>query len=118
MGYRLTGEDSTVDATLTSVFPYAHWTPREDLDLWGMLGAGSGKARLKDEAGTARTAIEMRMAALGWRKELGVAGDAMWALKGDGFAVEMESDAAEGLSATEAEAQRLRLVVEGAAACR
>ena len=56
------------------------------------------------------------MAALGWRKGLSAAGDVTWALKGDGFAVEMESDAAEGLSATEAEAQRLRLVVEGTAA--
>ena len=116
MGYRLTGEDGTVDATLTSVFPYGHWTPREDLGLWALLGAGRGKARLVDGAGTARTAIEMRMAALGWRKGLGAGGDVTWALKGDGFAVEMESDAVEGLPATEAGAQRLRLVVEGAAA--
>ena len=36
-------------------------------------------------------------------------------LKGDGFAVEMESDAAEGLPATKAKAQRLRLIVEGTA---
>ena len=117
MNYRLKGEDGAVDATLTSVFPYGHWAPREDLGVWAMLGAGRGKARLVDGAGTARTAIGMRMAALGWRKDLGGSGDDIaWALKGDGFAVEMESDAVEGLPATEAEARRLRLVVEGAAA--
>ena len=43
MGYRLTGEDGTVDATLTSVFPYGHWKPREDLGLWAMLGRGMGQ---------------------------------------------------------------------------
>ena len=113
MGYRLKGEDGEVDATMTSAFPYAHWTLREDLDLWAMLGAGSGEARLTDGAGTALTGIGMRMAALGWRRGLGDAGGVSWALKGDGFAVRMESDAVEGLRAVKAGAQRLRLAVEG-----
>ena len=115
MNYRLAGEQGLVDATLTSMFPYGHWTPVEGLGLWAMAGAGWGEAKLEDEAGRARTEIGMRMAATGWRKELGAAGDLSWALKGDGFAVEMESDAAEGLPATKAKAQRLRLIVEGTA---
>ena len=116
MSYRLKGRKGKVDAALTSVFPYAHWTPRDDVNLWAMLGAGSGEARLRDDAGTARPAIGMRMAALGWRKALGAAGDVAWALKGDGFAVEMESEAAGWLPAMEVESQRLRLAAEGAAA--
>ena len=63
----------------------------------------------------ARAGIEMGMAALGGREELGATGGVDWALKRDGFAVRMKSDAARGLSATAAGARRLRLLVEGSA---
>ena len=115
MGYRLAEEQADVEATLTSVFPYAHWKPAEGLGVWALAGAGWGEADLTDAAGSARTAIAMRMAALGGRKELGGAGGVSWALKGDGVAVGMESDAAAGLHATKPATQRLRLLVEGAA---
>ena len=122
MGYRLADERADVDAALTSVFPYAHWKPSDGLGVWAMAGAGWGEAMVKDEAGSARTAIEMRMAALGWRKELGGGdgdgdgdGDVSWALKGDGLAVEMESDEAARLHATKPAMQRLRLLMEAAA---
>ena len=29
-----------VDLTLTSVLPYAHWSPRPGLGVWGLFGAG------------------------------------------------------------------------------
>ena len=29
-----------VDITLTSILPYAHWSPRLGLGVWGLFGAG------------------------------------------------------------------------------
>ena len=118
MSYELPdGRGGEVDAALASVLPYGRWTPRADLGVWGMLGAGWGDAKLVDGFGAARTRIEMRMLALGWRKELRGAEDAEgaeWALKGDGFVMGMESDAAPMLPATRSKARRLRVAVEGA----
>ena len=62
-----TGE---VDLELTSVLPYAHFSPRSDLGVWGLLGAGWGSAGLKDEAGEVETDVKMRMAAAGLRQEV------------------------------------------------
>ena len=115
MDYTLAEGQGDVDATLTSVFPYGHWTPTPGVNLWAMMGTGQGAAKVVDEEGSARADIEMRMAALGGRKELGAAGDVDWALKGDGVAVRMKSDATRGLSAADAGTQRLRLLVEGSA---
>ena len=115
MGYRLAEERAAVEATLTGVFPYAHWQASAGVGVWALAGAGWGEAALTDAAGSAHTAIAMRMAALGGRKELGDEGGVAWALKGDGLAVEMESDEAAGLHATRPATQRLRLLVEGAA---
>ena len=114
MSYELPEGRGEVDAALTSVLPYGRWTPRADLSVWGMMGAGWGDAKLVDGFGAARTGIEMRMLALGWRKELRGAEGVEWALKGDGFVMGMASDAAPLLPATKSRAQRLRVAVEGA----
>ena len=56
----------------------------------------------------------MRLLALGWRKELGGVDEGVeWALKGDGFVVEMESEAARLLPGTKSGVRRLRVMVEG-----
>ena len=115
MDYTLAEGRGDVDAALTSVFPYGHWTPVPGVSLWALMGAGQGAAKVSDDAGEARADVGMRMAALGGRKELGATGGVDWALKGDGVAVRMESDAARGLSATAAGTRRLRLLVEGSA---
>ena len=39
----------TID--VTSVLPYAHWSPRLGLGVWGLFGAGRGDLDLRDEAG-------------------------------------------------------------------
>ena len=113
MSYELEGERGKVDATLTGVLPYGRWTPGGGLSVWGLAGMGWGDAELVDEVGAAHTGIEMRMLALGWRKELGDVEGVEWALKGDGFLVEMESEDARLLPGTKSGVQRLRMTVEG-----
>ena len=53
-----------VDITLTSVLPYAHWSPRPGLGVWDRFGAGWGGLKLRDEAGKVKTDLEI-MAAVG-----------------------------------------------------
>ena len=99
----------TVDARLTSVYPYLHWSPAEGLGLWGLVGAGRGSADLTETVGGRfSTDIAMRMAAVGARQEL----IGPLALRADAFAVRIESDAAVDLAGVTAVAQRVRVAPE------
>ena len=114
MSYERTDTRAEVEARLTSVLPYGRWTMGGGLSVWGLLGAGWGEVEWVDAAGAAHTGLGMRLVAMGWRKALGGMPGMQWALKGDGFAVEMDSDAVPLLPAVRARAQRLRLVLESA----
>ncbi len=99
----------TVDARLTSLYPYLHWSPVEGLGLWGLVGAGRGSADLTEAVGGRfSTDIAMRMAAVGARQEL----IGPLALRADAFAVRIESDAAVDLAGVTAVAQRVRVAPE------
>ena len=99
----------TVDARLTSLYPYLHWSPRQGLGLWGLVGAGRGSADLTEAVGGRfSTDIRMRMAALGARQEL----IGPLALKADMFTVRIDSDAAVDLAGVTAVAQRVRIAPE------
>ena len=102
-----------VDVTLTSVLPYAHWTPRPGLGVWGLLGAGWGDVDLTDEAGEVKTDLEMLMAAVGARQELLTWRRIELALKADAFLTELEAGSEDGLPTTAGDAQRVRLMLEG-----
>ena len=102
-----------VDVALTSVLPWAHFSPRAGLGVWGLLGAGWGSAELKDEAGEAEADVEMRMAAAGLRREVASWREIDVALKADVFLTELEADAGAGLPKTAGDAERLRLRLEG-----
>ncbi len=102
-----------LDLEMRSVLPYAHWKPRSDLGVWGMLGAGQGDAELKDEAGRAEADLTMRMAAGGLRREMAAWRGIDLAWKADAFLSELETDAAEGLPKASGDARRLRLRLEG-----
>ena len=105
-----TGE---VDVELTSVLPYAHWSPRPGRGLWGLVGADWGDAELQDEAGTVETDLEMLLAAVGVRQAVLTWRGVDLALKADAFLTELETDAKDGLPKTAGDAERLRLMLEG-----
>ena len=107
----VTKDDVTL--RLTSVLPYAHWTPRPGLGVWGLFGAGWGDAVVKDERGRVKTDLEMHMAAAGARQEVLTWRQIDVAVKTDAFLTELQTDAAGGLPQTAGDAQRVRLVLEG-----
>ena len=102
-----------VDVTLTSVLPYAHWSPRPGLGVWGLFGAGWGDLKLRDEAGKVKTDLEMLLGAVGARQEVLTWRRIDVALKADAFLTELEAGADDRLPKTAGDAQRLRLMVEG-----
>ena len=68
-------EKGDVESSLTSLLPYAKVALNDRLDLWGILGAGSGEVTLsRERAGVVvevlRTDIAMRMGAVGLRGEV------------------------------------------------
>ena len=109
------GTKGTIDTSLTSVYPYVHWSPRERLGVWGMVGVGKGKATLDDgDSDPVGTDLDMWMGAAGARNELARWLDLDWALKADAFHVRIESEAREDLlPAVGADAYRMRAALEG-----
>ena len=99
----------SVDARLTSLYSYLHWSPREGLGLWGTAGAGRGSADFEElaGAGSAPTWI-CAWARWGARQELVGA----LALKADAFSVRIQSADATELAGVTANAQRVRLAPE------
>ena len=93
---------------LTHLLPYAHWSPREDLDLWSLAGYGRGQL---DMAG-AQT-VGLRMAAAGLRWDLRSVrarsvGRIDLAARADAFAVSLRPK-----DEAPAAARRVRLALEG-----
>ena len=104
----------TVEAGVTSVQPYARWSPRPGLGVWGLAGGGWGTATLADlEAEGRETDLGLRLAAAGVRQELAATRGVSWAAKADAFAVGLSAAAADGLLAVDAGAQRVRALLEG-----
>ena len=124
-GYRLTSDvesafdRGTIESTLTSVYPYARLRLSEGVSVWGLAGYGTGELALteRSEANTNRytTDTTMRIGALGVRKTLvpaGETGGLELAAKSDVFWMRMTSDAVEGIREAEADASRLRFVLD------
>ena len=128
--YTLTGggDGGTVESSLTAVYPYARFSLSDKVDVWGLAGYGSGRLTLTqnpdtERAKTYRTDIGMRMVAVGARGEVisPEEPDGLTvALKSDAFWVRTTSDAVRGsdgnLGASEADVNRVRLLVEGSRA--
>ena len=100
----------TVDARLTSLYPYAQWSPRAGLSVWGLVGAGRGTAALSEDATRRRyeTGMGMAMTAAGVRQRL----TGVLAVKADAFEVRTDADEAEGLAGVVANVRRLRVASE------
>ena len=114
----------TVESSLTSVYPYARFGLGDGVDIWGLVGVGSGDLRLTVGEEEFWTDLSMRMGALGLRGEVvraEEAGDIELAVKADSMWVRTESDAARSstggnLEAASGDASRVRVALEGSRA--
>ena len=110
-------DEGELETELTSVYQYAHWSPRADLGLWGVLGYGFGKGGLElsdSEVTDLETDLEMWLSAVGLRNELLTLGSIDLALKADAFSIWMEAEAVEALlPSVQANSSRARLMLEG-----
>ena len=117
--YRIagTGGDGELENALTSIHPYLRYAVNERLDVWGVLGYGWGDVTLKPGPGvTMETGTTLVMGSFGGRGILLPAtehGGFELATRTDAMLTRMTSDADAVLDATDADAHRLRLVLEG-----
>ena len=106
--------EGEIELQTTTLLPYIHWTLCNGLDLWALAGTGSGEATLVDEFGRTTTDTSLRLAALGLRHELANGESLGWALKADAVTARLSADDAIGaIAATDANVDRLRMMVEG-----
>ena len=109
-----------LDNTLTSLHPYLRYAVTDRLDVWGVLGYGWGELTLEQETGTHyETDTTLVMGAVGGRGLLLAAaetGGFQLATRTDAMFTRTTSEAVVGLSSAEAEAHRLRVVLEGSRA--
>ena len=116
--YRLAeamGDDAgQVESALTGVYPYASLALGERIRVWGIAGIGSGDLTLARSSGeTLETDLSMRMGAAGVSGALlHGSGPTGLALNADALWVGMESDAIEGLVATQGDTTRARLTLD------
>ena len=123
-----TDDQGDVESRLTSLYPYARYSPSEQTDIWAMAGHGTGQFTLTEHADETRprdvateTDLSMRMAAIGARSEVlsaAESGGTVVAVRSDAFWVRMESEevvsARSGrMAAAAGDATRLRLVLQG-----
>ena len=110
--------DGSVEASLTAAIPYAALQASERLKLWGAAGYGTGEVTLKTAmGGSYKSDTAWSMAAAGLRGDLleaptegsgpalAVTSDALW--------TRTSSEKTRDLAASESDATRLRLGLEG-----
>ncbi len=114
-----------VESSLTTIHPYGRLRLGERIDVWALLGYGTGGLTLTPPGNGGagekiRTDIAMSMGAMGARGELlspGSTDGLALAIKSDLLWVRTESDAVPGngdrLEGSEADVSRLRLILAG-----
>ena len=111
------GDGDLDSSTLTSIHPYLRYAVNERVDVWSVLGYGWGDMTLEPgTGGTLETDTTLLMGAFGGRGILLPAPDNagfQLATRTDAMLTRTTSGAVAGLASTEAEAHRLRLVLEG-----
>ena len=114
----------TVESSLTSVYPYARFGLGDGVDIWGLVGVGSGDLKLTVGEEEFQTDLSMQMGALGLRGEVVPAeeeGDFGLAWKSDALWVRTESAASRSstggnLEAASGDVSRVRVALEGSRA--
>ena len=118
------GDDSgNLEQTLTSIHPYLRYAVNDRLDVWGLFGYGWGDLTLEKGTGTTyETDTTLAMGAFGGRGILlpaGETGGFELATRTDAMLTRTSSDAVQtadgNMASADAEAHRLRLVLEGSA---
>ena len=115
-GQRSQSHDAELSGSLTSVYPYLRVDLGEQLLIWGLFGHGWGEMAASKEPGAARNDIGMKMAAVGARGSLLKPEQAKGfelAVKLDTFLVGMGLESDAGARITDADASRIRLLLEG-----
>ena len=111
------GDDNLDNSTLTSIHPYLRYAVNERVEVWSVLGYGWGDMTLEPGAGGAlETDTTLMMGSFGGRGILLAAGEGggyQLATRADAMLTRMTSDAVAGFAETEADAHRMRLVLEG-----
>ncbi len=106
-----------LESTLTSVHPYLRYAVTDRLAVWGLLGFGTGQMEMELDTGEIReTDMDLVMGAFGGRGILlpaGETGGFELATRTDAMLTRTSSDAVAGMASADAEAHRLRLVLEG-----
>ena len=106
-----------LEQTLTSVHPYLRYAVTDRLAVWGLLGFGTGQLELEVANGESReTDTDLLMGAFGGRGILLAAAESggfQLATRTDAMLTRTTSDAVAGMASGDAEAHRLRLVLEG-----
>ena len=109
-----TGE---LENSLTSLHPYLRYAVNDRLDVWGVLGYGWGNLTLKPvTGGTLETDTNLMMGSFGGRGIVRPAlenGGFELATRTDAMFTRLSSEAVAGLAAVDADAHRLRVVLEG-----
>ena len=104
-------------STLTSLHPYLRYAVNERVEVWSVLGYGWGDMTLEPgTGGTLETDTTLLMGSFGGRGILLAAVDNagyQLATRTDAMLTRTTAGAVAGLAATDAEAHRLRLVLEG-----
>ena len=112
------GDDSgNLEQTLTSIHPYLRYAVNDRLDVWGLFGYGWGELDLEmDDGMTIETDTNLVMGAFGGRGILlsaAEAGGFQIATRTDAMLTRTTSDKVAEMESAEADAHRLRLVLEG-----
>ena len=106
-----------LENTLTSLHPYLRYAVNDRLAVWGLLGYGWGQLELEMDTGeTKETDTNLVMGAFGGRGILLPAaetGGFELATRTDAMLTRTTSDAVTSMESAEADAHRLRLVLEG-----
>ena len=103
-----------LETTLTALYPYGRWTLDSGLELRGVVGAGTGKARHEPENEERETGdLSMRMASLGLRHTLSEVAGMVLALRGDASITQLETDdGPDTINGLSADSWRLRAGLE------
>ena len=109
-----------IESSVTGLYPYVGYDLNDRVRTWGLVGHGTGDLTISRDDGAApeaRTDLDMRLFAGGVRGALldpAATGGLDLALKADAFLMQIDAKPAPDTAATQAEANRLRFLLEGA----